>query len=381
MSSRILVVDDDDDIREYVIACLETLDGCMIAEAENGKVALEIAKKDNPGIILLDMAMPILDGFSTLEQLGADKGLSDIPVLALTSLSGTDDIVKVLSLGARDYIKKPFVLEELLARVRMQLALKHSLDDLQQRDKRLAHELMLAKETQERLFPAQDDIKHVEDAHGYKIFVFSQASSEINGDLVDIKTFPKKGFSLTVADCMGHGVSAALMTMAISSFLSTDEDPAAGPGKAFYWLNRSLLGLIDAHQPIVAIQFHHNDSNGQTLCRAGFSYPILYRKKDSSVTHLSAGNTFLGFIDTSFDQIQLDLDIGDKLVLYSDGISDARNSWDQFFSMTTDRIGEMLAYNADKDAHALGDTIIHAWNDFRTGKQTDDATLVVIEKC
>ena len=110
---RILVVDDDQDIRLLLRSLLERA-GYDVQEAEDGKVALRAFYENPPALVILDVSMPELDGYQTLERL---RDLSDVPVLMLTARSQELEKVRGLSAGADDYVAKPFGRQELLARV------------------------------------------------------------------------------------------------------------------------------------------------------------------------------------------------------------------------------------------------------------------------
>ena len=129
MSERILVVDDDPDILQFVRLNLE-LDGFQVDLAGGGKEALERAAESPPDLMLLDVMMPEIDGLTVLRRLRSDPGTSSIPVIVLTARSLAEDRVKGLDLGADDYITKPFDLEELIARVRTVLRRSQQMRDL-----------------------------------------------------------------------------------------------------------------------------------------------------------------------------------------------------------------------------------------------------------
>jgi len=110
---RALVVDDDVDIRNLVRSLLERADFEVYDEA-NGRAALRVFHQVRPDVVLLDVAMPELDGWQTLERI---RDLSDVPVLMLTAKDAEADRVRGLRSGADDYVIKPFAREELIARV------------------------------------------------------------------------------------------------------------------------------------------------------------------------------------------------------------------------------------------------------------------------
>ncbi len=114
---QILIADDDALITLMVSESLK-LRGFAVAVAENGVLALEAVRHQRPALILLDAEMPVLDGFSVLKTLKADAALNHVPVIMLTARRNARDVMLARSLGACDYIAKPFDILDLLQRVR-----------------------------------------------------------------------------------------------------------------------------------------------------------------------------------------------------------------------------------------------------------------------
>jgi PAS domain S-box-containing protein len=120
--SRILLADDNVDMREYVRRLL--LEQYEVVAVANGESALESARQIRPNLILADIMMPRLDGFGLLRALRADPGLNSVPVILLSARAGEESRVEGLDAGADDYLVKPFSARELLARVRSHLAME-----------------------------------------------------------------------------------------------------------------------------------------------------------------------------------------------------------------------------------------------------------------
>lgn len=110
----VLVVDDESRMVEFIAMNLE-LEGFRVVRAANGSEALEKASREHPDLVLLDIMMPEMDGFETLEGL---RETSSVPVIFLTAKSEEVDRIKGLDLGADDYITKPFSPRELVSRIR-----------------------------------------------------------------------------------------------------------------------------------------------------------------------------------------------------------------------------------------------------------------------
>ncbi|HEY9862665.1 MAG TPA: response regulator [Candidatus Obscuribacterales bacterium] len=143
----ILIVDDNPTNLAVLSQTLKSA-GFAVRVAEDGESALELVKRKQPALILLDIQMPGIDGFETCEKLKADPKTKEIPIIFLTALTNTENKVKGLSLGAVDYIAKPFEKEEVLARVRVHLELKHLTETLEQR---VAERTAILEKTQVQL--------------------------------------------------------------------------------------------------------------------------------------------------------------------------------------------------------------------------------------
>ena len=104
--ARVLVVDDNKVNRLLLMRSCELM-GYRVAAAENGRVALEMLRRDPHDLVLLDIEMPELDGFAVLERIRSDLALRDVPVIVTSSLDGLDSVVRCIELGAEDYLPKP----------------------------------------------------------------------------------------------------------------------------------------------------------------------------------------------------------------------------------------------------------------------------------
>ena len=159
---RILVVDDDPALLQTIAIVLKE-HGYDVTTAEDGTRMQEALEKQAPDLILLDVLMPQMDGFQLLERLKGDDRFAEIPVLMVSSLPAEEATVRTLGLGAADYIRKPFRVRELLARIQAQLrnraALSLALDQVRQG----AAELVRAREDAESRRTMVDILHEVTD--------------------------------------------------------------------------------------------------------------------------------------------------------------------------------------------------------------------------
>jgi len=117
MALKVLTVDDSKTIRMIVKKAFQNYN-CEITEAENGVEGLAAAAKIKPGLIILDITMPVMTGTEMLERLKGDADLKNIPIIMLTAESGKDNVMNIVKQGVKDYMVKPFKGEDLIERVR-----------------------------------------------------------------------------------------------------------------------------------------------------------------------------------------------------------------------------------------------------------------------
>ena len=135
--ARLLVVDDNKVNRLLLTRSLE-VQGHSVASAENGRVALEMLRREGFDLLLLDMEMPEMDGFQVLEQLGNDRQMRDLPVIVTSSLEGVENVVRCIELGAEDYLSKPVNPGLLKARIGASLEKKRLRDQQKELMRRFA---------------------------------------------------------------------------------------------------------------------------------------------------------------------------------------------------------------------------------------------------
>ena len=114
----ILVVDDDADIRRFLVKLVQKTFRCKVEEAENGKIALDKLSEVEPDIICLDVTMPEMDGITFIEEIKKLDNFKDTPIIMMSAISEKSTISKLLSLGIKNYILKPFSFQDTQARLK-----------------------------------------------------------------------------------------------------------------------------------------------------------------------------------------------------------------------------------------------------------------------
>lgn len=126
--SKILVIDDDSAINELIKVNLE-LAGHEVIQAFDGTTGFALCKQELPALVILDVMMPEVDGFTVAQRIRKNEITKDIPILMLTALSQLNDKVNGFNIGVDDYLVKPFEMEELQVRVRALLKRTHQIPE------------------------------------------------------------------------------------------------------------------------------------------------------------------------------------------------------------------------------------------------------------
>ncbi len=187
---RILVVDDEPAIRRYLKTSLSA-QGYLISEAEDGSAALEALKREPVDLIVLDLGLPGMDGFTVIQELRA--GGSSLPIIVLSVRADEAGKVRALDLGADDYVTKPFGIDELLARIRT--ALRHR---LQQEGEKpvfksgalsvdLVRRVVTVGASEVKLTPREYDLLRLLVAHAGKVLTHRFILQEVWGTETDVQ--------------------------------------------------------------------------------------------------------------------------------------------------------------------------------------------------
>ena len=204
-----------------------------------------------------------------------------------------------------------------------------------------------------------------------------QPASGVGGDCFDVIPFGATRVAVSIADVVGKGIPAALLMSNLQAAVRAFATDAATPADLCQQVNRVLCGNI-AEGRFISFFYCLFDGEDGTLayCNAGH-YPAILVRAGGSVERLAAGGPVLGvFADACYEQRQVALRGGDRLVLYTDGITDARSPSDEEFG--EERLIAEAVTNGGCSAPALQARLAAAVADFTGGRFQDDATLIVM---
>ena len=211
---RILIVDDTPKNLQ-ILANILTGQGYSFEYATNGKAALEWMEETAFDLVLLDIMMPDMDGYEVCAHLKKGPLTKDIPIIFLTAKTETESIVKGFEMGASDYVIKPFNKNELLARISTHLSLRQTQEEIKEKNKTIVDSLNYARRIQQAVLPDPGLLDTLCKEH----FIFYRPRDIVSGDFYWIKQI-KNFIFIAAADCTGHGVPGAFMSILGVSLLN-----------------------------------------------------------------------------------------------------------------------------------------------------------------
>jgi len=374
---NIVVIDDKPANLRLITAMLEE-QGHRVRPVLDGQQGLDAVRAELPDLILLDVKMPEMDGYQVCEHLKADKRTRDIPVIFISAMDALLDKVEAFRMGGVDYITKPFQITEVLARVETHLALFHTSRQLQRANEKMAKELVLAGKVQRSLLPIE-----LPAIAGWELAVKFEPAGETSGDFFDVRLLPNGNVCMLVADVIDKGVSAALFMALTWHALRVYADRfPANPERAVGALNNYVLRNIPTGQ-FVTIFFGILDPASGKLCycNAGHHSPFHVRRKNpDAADELRSTGIPVGFIEnTVWEQAAAELDPGDLLAIYTDGVTEARSPQGTFFS-ERGLLGSMRKQSGNSPRDVVGAVFTDLQTFMAGGARTDDITLLVIKR-
>jgi len=371
---NILAIDDSKLNRAIIKKTLGDLN-MLVDEASDGIEGLDALKKKKYDLVLVDYVMPNLDGFGFLSKFKDYVGDSFVPVILMT---GTDDLnskIKGLTIGADDFLLKPLNNNELVARVFSLLRLKHAHDELYEKNMQIQWELEAAKKVQQFIIPKN-----------FKSFTYPSVSGlylpieDIGGDYFDCYNIDDKTSGFLIADVTGHGIPAALVMAMSKMIFSIYAARFDRPGQFLKTINSNIKSVLLDGQYITCFYIIYDDSDKKIYySNAGHTRALFYRAGSEKILALDTKGYFIGILEESdYEEKNLAIESGDRLFIYTDGLSEIKNSAKEEFGEK--RIAAFIRKNTDLKGDSFCSALYHEIESFATmSERSDDLAFLNIE--
>jgi sigma-B regulation protein RsbU (phosphoserine phosphatase) len=368
---RILVADDQADVVAALRLLLRSagLDADAASSVQEVRDRLTVGEYD---LLLMDLnyARDTTSGREGLELLTEVHSRNKLlPIIVMTGWGSIETAVEAMRRGARTFVHKPWENATLTATV------KRELDEAaarRQADAFATRELEHAQLIQRALLPTP-----LPQIDGCEMAALWKPASDFGGDCYDMLRFSKSRLGLSIADVAGKGLPAALLMSNLQASVRAFATDDARPEDITTRVNRALC----RHTPLdrfVTFFYAMLDTDRKTLTcsNAGHNPPILVHS-DGSVSRPSAGGMVLGVIqDTVYTQTEMPLRPGDRLVLFTDGITEAGTLDGAEFG--DERLVDTVVRHRHEPANRILDATFDEVSRFTGGAFADDATLISV---
>jgi len=375
----ILVVDDEPDIRLFMEDYLMQYN---VLTASDGVEALEIIKenRDEIDLVITDIRMPRMDGMELLQEI--KTSYPEIGAMVISAYGEISTAVEAIRQGAYDYIPKPFPepFDELDIIIARYFEKRHLEEQLRQHEQdemeRIHRELEDARQIQQSLLPQE-----APQIEGFEIAGASLPAKEVGGDFYDYLSLGSN-FGIVLADVSGKSLKGAMVAAMANGMLHAEVSGQNAiwdsPSKILGELNTALCPrLIQPMFTTMSLSIFETTRNRLCFSNAGLPYPIVKRGK--KVWELEVNGLPLGVMnDAEYTELSLDLEAGDFVVFYSDGIIEATNEMEEMYQ--TERLIKVLQeIDLSLSANEMVDRILQDVTMFvGEVEQSDDITLVVV---
>lgn len=389
----IYVVDDSPVIRTLISNCLIEEGFKNVIMCENGKDAITKIEQNKVDMVITDFDMPEMNGEELVDFLRQKYG-NDIIIIVLSAQTSKQKIVEMMR-KADDYIIKDeidliksdifFVIKKCFENYELRKENEKLLAELKERDKRIKIEL----ETAKTLLSEFKEIENIKSSV-FKLTYFNKMSNTIGGDYFTIRRLTENKIGILMGDISGHGIPAALLMLVFKNAVieameknkNKDKPTCATMGE----INLKLSTLFPDSK-YATISYLILDENEKSITYTNeFQNPILYIQKNGEVKEIDNGNYKLIGIYTEemlgkkieFNCDKLKINSGEKIILFTDGIIEARNPENEE-EYGIERIKNILQKNYTSSITDLIKIVLQDFYNYTKQKVEDDITIFGLE--
>ncbi|MCP4982208.1 MAG: SpoIIE family protein phosphatase [Gammaproteobacteria bacterium] len=369
---KALIVDDEKTNR-LILKSLLSKQGYQTIEAINGQEAVDLFIQENPSIIFMDVMMPILDGYEATRQIKAASANRFVPVIFLTAMSDEEALAQCIEAGGDDFLVKPYdkiILQSKLPSMQRTAALNREVQGMYS----MIHR---EQEIAESVFINAIQSSNIQNQYLRQVV---RPAGIFSGDMVLSAYSPSRDLFFLTGDFTGHGLLAALGAMPVSEVFRAMTTKGFSPEEILTGINKKLksmlpVGMFFGAQLVIV----NHDLEHVRVFNAGMPDVLIVDGETNQVKHrLKSTGLPLG-VDAGIDPKEMlqyaPIGYNDKILMYSDGLIEARNSNDEEFG--NERLIASIS-NAPKNSifDHIFDDIDSFCGDITT--QADDVTLVEI---
>ena len=351
--------------------------------AHNGVEALAVlSNTPDIEIILCDINMPEMDGLTLLAKVNEMRNPA-MRVIMVSAYGDMKNIREAMNNGAFDFATKPIDMDDLSVTIEKaieQIRYVHESQREHTQLESLKEDLVSAKEIQQSILPRVFP-PFPEDSDKLDIYASMEPAKDVGGDFYDFFRIDEDHIVLMIADVCGKGIPAALFMAVSRTIIHSKGMQGVGAAECLTESNRLLVNSSVNYMFVTVFYAIFNTKTGLvTYCCGGHNPPHIVRV-DGTIEQLPVdGNFMMGaFADEEYTDKTLQLEHGDTLVMFTDGVTEAEDSTCELFG--TGRLDNILSGLADKSSQEIVETIKAGISDFvGDAEQSDDITMLVLKR-
>lgn len=376
-STRVLIADDDH-VNRLILKAILAKEGYAVEVAEDGREAVARFTSWRPDLVLMDIMMPVLDGYEATREIKRLAGDTFVPVIFLTALSDEAALARCVAVGGDDFLTKPYSRVILKAKIdalervrRLHVTLRKQRDELAGHQRRLLQEHQVAEKVLAK-------IVHSGSLDAAQIKYLLSPMAIFNGDMLLAARKPSGGLHVMLGDFTGHGLSAAIGTVPVADIFYGMTDKGFSIGDILATINDKLRVILPTDVFFAAVLLELDASHSKLTIWNGGIPDVAIRRVDGRVETLPSDHLPLGVVEN--EQLDravrvVEVEAGDRIVAFSDGFIEARGPDGGMFGL--ERLVASLA--AETDPGAMFDGLLRTLGDFvGEGALADDLSLVEI---
>jgi len=367
---KVLIVDDEYTNRKILSRRLAK-DGHTVFIAKNGQEGVALFERENPDLIIMDIMMPVMDGYEATRIIKEKAGESFVPIIALTSLEDENELAGCIVAGADDFLSKPVTPTILNAKIDSLMRIRALYDTVSEQRNERDREMEFAEKIYSQIIYRGN---MGETNVNYSI----SPMAIFSGDILLIARSPSGTINVIMGDFTGHGLSAAMGAIPVSEIFYTMTTRGHSINEIVMELNRKLKQLLPPNIFLAAVIVQMDSDKGTATIWSGAVPDVFILGKEGGVKkRLKSRNLPLGVVDN--DTLGSTIEVvalvqGDRLCVFSDGVTEAVRADGEMFE--EERLEECL------DRHrgsGLLECVKTAVDKFCGGlSQSDDVTMVEI---
>lgn len=371
-SPRKALIVDDEMTNRLILRSLLKKQGYETLEAENGKLAVEAYDAHQPSIVFMDVMMPEMDGYEATRIIKAKAGNYFIPVIFLTAMTDEDSLQACIDAGGDDFLVKPYDKFLLQNKIRAMERIADLNVDLQGMYSLIHREQEIA----EQVFVNAVQKGNIDNSN---IRQDIRPAGTFSGDMILSEYSPSRDIHFLLGDFTGHGLSAALGAMPVSEVFRAMTAKGFTPEEILVGINKKLRQFLPTGMFLGTqlLSISHN-LDQVTVFNCGMPPLLIVDGASGHIKHhVTSQGLPLGVIDNlnTREMAQtLPLQENDKLVLYSDGLTEAWSEDDEEFG--SERLEQAIQTSADGEIFKNIMSALESFSGNRT--QADDVTLIEI---